>query len=714
MITLRALSATVVLTAFAILSQAAEVKTATVDRLLQREYLGHVVIDEDRGIVYFDYVRPAGDTLVSQGYEGWMNENALKHLYAAPLDASAEARPLFPQAEDAGYFLAGADPWSPGGRRLAIYRLKDGEMRPGIYDLETGKARFFEVRAPVSIRSSFVWVSDETFTHLTYDGAFSRFNWKIDGARAEAAAREAGWRNGAVTADPVGSGRHVAELPPDEDYARVHVDLASGAITELARGTFAELSALNRQSTTQDGKSEKENEGAAPIAASADGVVFYLEEGYLRRVGRAGRRENLSMGLPGLKLYRPPFSEAVASRYMYASMNHAPSAALPGLDTLYFAAEIDGEQHLVVFSATGDRYGVIAMPSGGHFLTASPAGALFQVNHYQFGSRLIFAPSGAASRIIHRFNTHLAGFMPASAPIRVEHEAYDGREAVGWLFLPPGGASENKVMRHPLVVIPYPGMVYDAQSPKNTNRYSDGIWYTSLSVTTSVEVLTAHGYAVLLPSVPLEPPKENAVFGGEAGEPMTRMMPAILSALDAAIATGHVDAERIALSGQSYGGYGALSVSTQTDRFGAIIAMAVKANLTSGYGQLTPGRRYEAARHVEPAGKPHVWAETGQGRMGVPPWVDPERYIRNSPLFFADKVETPVMLIHGDIDTATLMTQAEEMFTALHREEKDVLFVRYWGEGHTIVQPQNQRDMWARVFGFLEDNGVTPGAASGE
>ena len=87
-------------------------------------------------------------------------------------------------------------------------------------------------------------------------------------------------------------------------------------------------------------------------------------------------------------------------------------------------------------------------------------------------------------------------------------------------------------------------------------------------------------------------------------------------------------------------------------------------------------------------------------------------YIRNSPVFFADQVEDPVMLIHGDADSATLMTQAEEMFTALRREGKDALFVRYWGEEHTISQPQNQRDMWTRVFDFLEDNGVTPGPKS--
>ena len=50
----------------------------------------------------------------------------------------------------------------------------------------------------------------------------------------------------------------------------------------------------------------------------------------------------------------------------------------------------------------------------------------------------------------------------------------------------------------------------------------------------------------------------------------------------------------------------------------------------------------------------------------------------------------------------------EEMFIALAEYGKDVEFLRYWGEGHSILSSQNQRHMWARVFNFLKDNGVAP------
>ena len=100
--------------------------------------------------------------------------------------------------------------------------------------------------------------------------------------------------------------------------------------------------------------------------------------------------------------------------------------------------------------------------------------------------------------------------------------------------------------------------------------------------------------------------------------------------------------------------------------------------------------------------------ELGQFGFGTPPWSAKERYIRNTPIFFAENIDAPVMLIQGDLDSIS-MSQPEEMFTALSRQGKDVLFVRYWGERHGIQSPRNYTDMWARVFDFLKQSGVTPG-----
>ena len=329
-------------------------------------------------------------------------------------------------------------------------------------------------------------------------------------------------------------------------------------------------------------------------------------------------------------------------------------------------------------------------------LSASPGGAVFLTNSYELGSQLHYVDGASGEPVlIHHFNKQLADVVPAVGPIVVPHSDYDGREVSGLLYLPPG-ASRDKPKSYPMVMMPYPGTVY---TEARLTGYEIPIWYTQLSFVTSMEVFAAQGFSVFLPSIPM-------VGKGEAGEPMTQMMPAIVSGLDAAIKTGFVDQNRLAVVGHSYGGYSALSVAAQTNRFNAIIAASPVSNIISEYGQFAPYLEVNASQTVEPGQPWSDWAESGQGRMGAAPWEDPDRYIRNSPLFFADQVKTPVMLIHGDLDMATMVTNSEEMFTALRRTGKDVVFIRYVGEQHTIEQPQNQRDMWERVFAFLKDNKV--------
>jgi dipeptidyl aminopeptidase/acylaminoacyl peptidase len=96
--------------------------------------------------------------------------------------------------------------------------------------------------------------------------------------------------------------------------------------------------------------------------------------------------------------------------------------------------------------------------------------------------------------------------------------------------------------------------------------------------------------------------------------------------------------------------------------------------------------------------------EVGQGLMARPPWEDAARYVRNSPLFYADRVQTPLMIIQGDMDYVSLQ-QGEEFFTALYRQGKRAAFVRYWGEGHVLESPANIRDMWQRILAWLAQFG---------
>ncbi len=434
-----------------------------------------------------------------------------------------------------------------------------------------------------------------------------------------------------------------------------------------------------------------------PVAASADSF-FYLEGGDLWRAGLGGARENLTRDYPHVLRTLGLSDRGLLSPTQPSNRYHTPA-----LNEVWFSTVIEGRLLLIVFSADGHSINATPFPeTQSQILVATERGAVFLTNAYETGSRLHYTPAneGADSRLLYHFNKHLAGVKPAVGPIRVDHKDFDGRDVAGWLYLPPG-ASIDQPKAYPLVVVSYPTMVYE-RAPINSLPYTKSIWDLHLNTSTPMEVFAAHGYAVLLPSVPL------GERGGQ-GEPMTRIMPAVLSALDGAIETGFVNPDRMALAGQSGGGYGALSVAVQTDRFQAIVAMSSLSNFTSQYGQFPPFARINGNSFGQPGGASTSFFERGYGRMGATPWGDPDRYIRNSPFFHVDKVTTPIMLIHGDLDTATLLTQSEEMFTGLYREGKDAMFVKYFGEQHTIDQPQNQRDMWRRIFYFLEDNGVMPG-----
>ena len=283
---------------------------------------------------------------------------------------------------------------------------------------------------------------------------------------------------------------------------------------------------------------------------------------------------------------------------------------------------------------------------------------------------------GGECRELMRINRHLEG-VAAGTPVRIDHEGADGRQLYSWILMPPGYREGASL---PTIVDVYPGGVY-----RNKWHRFDPWDMHALNW----HLLAARGYAVLFPSLP-------EAYHEVPRDPLKGLADRILEVVDLAIEAGYSDGDRLAIQGQSYGGYATLGAIAQTDRFKAAVALAGPANLISMYGVFDVRLR-EAAELNGPRLFGASWSETSQGGMGAPPWDDPERYLRNSPLFTAPDIETPVMIMQGDRDYVS-MTEGEQMFTALLRENKDALFVRYWGEGHVYNSPANIRDMWSRIF----------------
>jgi dipeptidyl aminopeptidase/acylaminoacyl peptidase len=336
---------------------------------------------------------------------------------------------------------------------------------------------------------------------------------------------------------------------------------------------------------------------------------------------------------------------------------------------------------------------VASIPDDASILATGPTGLLTQAPGA--GGRLEVGLAGP-DRPVRSLSTLNASLATVDAlDVRaIDHAGPDGRPLRSWLFLP---RREPGLPPPPLVVKVYSGDVYrDWPRPKPP----------VLGFVGDVRVLTGAGYAVLTPSLPA-PDRRPA-------EPAAGLADRILAVVDAAARSpataGTFDPERLALFGQSYGGYTVTAALTQTDRFRAAIDQSGYVDLVSEWAGLSATQRSAP----EPGGRSNGATggmESAQGRMGVPPWADPARYDRNSPLMAADKITTPLLILHGDQDGNVSLAQSEALFSALYRQGKDALLVTYWGEGHNIASPGNVRDLYTEVLRFLADHLNADGAA---
>jgi dipeptidyl aminopeptidase/acylaminoacyl peptidase len=260
----------------------------------------------------------------------------------------------------------------------------------------------------------------------------------------------------------------------------------------------------------------------------------------------------------------------------------------------------------------------------------------------------------------------------------IDWRGLDGQQLRGALLLPAG---YQEGQRYPLVVDVYGG------SFRSTSVYSFGL---SGSGVENLQLLATRGYTVLLPDTPLR-----------KGTPMQDLLKTVMPGVDRVVDLGVADPERLGVMGHSYGGYSTLSLIAQTTRFKAAVDSAGPADLISFYGVMD---KTGGAGGIG-------WSETGQGGMVGTPWEVRDRYLENSPLLYLDRVQTPVLIVQGDLDLITL--QSDEVFVALRRLGKEVVYAKYAGEDHWegTWSAANATDYWNRVITWFETHLKGPGAS---
>jgi len=250
----------------------------------------------------------------------------------------------------------------------------------------------------------------------------------------------------------------------------------------------------------------------------------------------------------------------------------------------------------------------------------------------------------------------------------------NGVKLEGLLFKPEGfnrngGPAQKK----------YPMLTYFYE--RNAETLNDYRAPAPSRSTINIPYCVSNGYLVFIPDI--------VYTTGQPGpNAYDCIVPGVLSLID----KGFVDRDRLGIQGQSWGGYQTAYIITRTNLFRAAEAGAPVANMTSAYG----GIRWETGLVRQ------FQYEKTQSRIGGTLWEKPMNYIENSPLFFANRIQTPLMMTHNDADGAVPWYQGIELFSALRRLNKPVWMLVYNGEGHNLTQRHNAKDLSIRLYQFFD------------
>jgi len=250
-----------------------------------------------------------------------------------------------------------------------------------------------------------------------------------------------------------------------------------------------------------------------------------------------------------------------------------------------------------------------------------------------------------------------------------EWTSLDGELLKGILYKPDGFDASQQ----------YPMMVYFYE--KNSTGLHRYIAPSAGSSSINFSFYVSRGYLLFIPDIPYK-----VGYPGESA--MNAIMPGITSLID----DGFVDRDRIGVQGHSWGGYQIAYMVTQTDLFRAAEAGAPVSNMTSAYGGIRWASGMSRAFQYERT----------QSRIGGTLWNAQQRYMHNSPLFQADKVKTPVLMMHNDNDGAVPWYQGIEFFSALRRLGKPTWMLNYNGAGHGLSDLDDRRDWQIRMQQYFD------------
>ena len=321
---------------------------------------------------------------------------------------------------------------------------------------------------------------------------------------------------------------------------------------------------------------------------------------------------------------------------------------------LYFTAGIGGESHL--FRVAVPAGGVEQVTKGPRRLNGISFDKSFTKMAYTVGVH--HAPpdvyvaniDGTGERRLTDIHSTIGSEIAFSRAERLRWPSDDGTSIEGWLMFPYGYDPSKG---------PYPLIVTSHGGPHSATGYSFDF---------KDQFFAANGYFVLDTNFRSSTGYGDSFKWATWGEWGTKDGQDVMSGVDYVLKRYPIDPRRVGHTGHSYGGFMTNWLITQyPDRLAAAVSGAGISNWISDYGTADIYR-------------------TKETEFFGPPW-DPdarERMIKQSPLTYADRVKTPTLFVHGELDQRVPYEEAEQMYFALKRRGVPAKMIQYAGQPHGI------------------------------
>lgn len=238
----------------------------------------------------------------------------------------------------------------------------------------------------------------------------------------------------------------------------------------------------------------------------------------------------------------------------------------------------------------------------------------------------------------------------------------------GRYYLPPDFDASKK---YPMITYYYGGT--SPVSRAFTGRWPFSLWAAQGYVVYVMQPAGATGYGQQFSA------KHVNAWGKHSADNIINSTQAFIKAHD------FVDEKRVGNMGASYGGFMTMHLATKTDMFRASISHAGISNLAQYWGYGWWGYGY-----------------SGIASQGSFPWNNRPLYVEQSPLFSADKITTPLLLLHGDSDTNVPVSESHQMYTALKLLDKEVELVEFINDDHHINGRSHRLRWWSTILAYFD------------